>query len=109
MTRNKNHTSGFFIRAAKLPDFILYRCWRGPSPDLPALDGVPPAADVLVHMAGHTAEEREAVWEGGGVCHHGDADCPRAHEFQADRPACLGVESEGESSSSIVCVSNSRM
>lgn len=48
-------------------------------------------------MAGHTAEEREAVRESGGVRDHGDADCSRAHELQADSPARLGVESEGES------------
>lgn len=55
-------------------------------------------------MAGHTAEKREAVRESGGVRDPGDADRSRAHEFQADRAARLGVESEGESWLSIVCV-----
>lgn len=51
--------------------YVLHRC---PSPGLPSLDGLPSAADILVHMAGHTAEKSEAVRESGGVCHHGDTD-----------------------------------
>lgn len=81
----ENNTSLFY--------YLLCRC---PSPGLPPPDGLPSAADLLVHMAGHTAEEREAVRQSGGVCHHGDADRSGTHEFQADRPASLGTESKGE-------------
>lgn len=69
---------------------------RRPSPGLPPLDGLPLAADLLVHMAGHTAEKREAVRQSGGVCHNGDADGSRAHELQADGAAPLGPEGKGE-------------
>lgn len=72
---------------------------RCPSPGLPPFDGLPPAVDLLVHMAGDTAEKREAVRHSGGVCHDGDADGSRAHELQADGAASLGPESEGEKKS----------
>lgn len=72
---------------------MLHRC---PPAGLPSLDGVPAAADVLVHVAGDKAEKREAVQQSGGVHHHGNASRSRAHDFQADGAAPAGVESEGE-------------
>lgn len=68
---------------------------RRPSPELTPLDGLPPAADLLVHLAGHTAEKRQAVRQSGGVCHDGDADGARAHELQADGAAPPGPQSKG--------------
>lgn len=68
---------------------------RRPSPGLTPLDGLPPAADLLVHMAGHTAEKRQVVQQSGGVYYDGDADGSRAHELQADSAAPPGPESKG--------------
>lgn len=85
----------YFHDCSYLPTPLSPRC---PPAGLTSLDGVPAAADVLVHVAGHTAEEREAVRQSGGVYHHGDANRSGAHDFQADGTAPVGVESEGESS-----------
>lgn len=68
---------------------------RRPSTGLTPLDGLPPAADLLIYMAGHTAEKCQAVRQSGGVCHDGDADGSRAHELQTDGAAPLGPESKG--------------
>lgn len=71
---------------------LSHRC---SSPWLTPLDGLPPTADLLIHVAGDTAEKRQAVRQSGGVCHHGDTDGPRAHELQADSAAPPGSESKG--------------
>lgn len=68
---------------------------RRHSPWLTPPDGLPPAADLLVHVAGDTAEKRQAVRQSGGVRHHGNADGPRTHELQANCAAPPGPESEG--------------
>lgn len=69
---------------------------RRPSSGLPPPAGLPAAADLFVHMAGHTAEECEALRQSGGVCDHGDADCSWASELQADSTTYPGVKSKGE-------------
>lgn len=62
-------------KAAAVKVLELASCCRWcPSSGLPALAGLPSAADVFIHMAGHPAEEREALQQGRGVCDHGDAD-----------------------------------
>jgi len=98
---------------SKLPNFacVPHRCWRVPSSVIPPLDGVPSAADVLVHMAGHTAQKREAVRKGGGVCDHGDTDGSWAYKLQADGPARPRAESKGEIMCDLTCVcaSNCRL
>lgn len=68
----------------------------GSPPGLPSPDGLPAAADVLVHVAGDPPEKRQSVQKGGGVCHRGDANRSGAHEFQADGAARLGLAGEGK-------------
>ena len=70
---------------------------RRPAPGVPAPAGLPPAAGLLLHLAGHRKAQLQALRQGGGVRHHGDADGPGAHERQADGPADPGPQGAGTS------------
>uniref|UniRef100_H3DMA9 C2H2-type domain-containing protein n=1 Tax=Tetraodon nigroviridis TaxID=99883 RepID=H3DMA9_TETNG len=86
------------MRFNKIPlshvETVLLLSPRCPPAGLASPDGVPAAADVLLHVAGDPAEKREAVRQSGGVYHHGDANRPRADDFQADGTAPVGAESQ---------------
>lgn len=73
---------------------------RRSSSGVPAAAGASAAPDVCLHVAGAAAEERDALWEAGGVCFHGDGDSATAAGIQTESAADAGSESPG----ACVCV-----
>lgn len=70
---------------------------RRASSGVPAAAGSSAAPDVCLHVAGAAAEERDALWEAGGVRFHGDGDAAAAAGVQAESAADAGPESQGPS------------
>ncbi len=55
-----------------LSDAVWSLLRRGSSSGVSAAAGSSAAPDVCLHVAGAAAEERDALWEAGGVCVCGD-------------------------------------